>query len=168
MRDHLADMAAALKTTAADLPQRVASLLAEKRTLQRDISAMRQKLADGGQSNQTDVDQKMVANTAFIAKSLHDMPPQELKPLVDRLKNKIGTGVVAVVGINGAKASIVVGVTDNIMEKFDAVALVKAAAIAMGGKGGGGRPDMAQAGGSDIEKVADAFRAIEARMQESQ
>ena len=166
--NHLADMAAALKTTAADVPQRVASLLAEKRTLQRVISAMRQKLADGGQSNQTDVDQKMVANTAFIAKSLHDMPPQELKPLVDRLKNKIGTGVVAVVGINGAKASIVVGVTDNIMEKFDAVALVKAAAIAMGGKGGGGRPDMAQAGGSDIEKVADAFRAIEARMQESQ
>ena len=107
---------------------------------------------------------KEVAGIKFASRVLEDVPPKELKPLADQLKKDVGTGVVAVVAVNEGKASLVVGVTDDLKDRYDAVALVKVGAEAIGGKGGGGRPDMAQAGGPDGAAAPKAIEAIEAAL----
>ncbi len=89
------------------------------------------------------------------------MAPKDLKGLADEAKAKIGSGVVAFVAVADGKASLVVGVTDDLTKRVSAVDLVRLGAEALGGKGGGGRPDMAQAGGPDGAKAADALAAIE-------
>ncbi|HAT35190.1 MAG TPA: alanine--tRNA ligase, partial [Rhodospirillaceae bacterium] len=95
------------------------------------------------------------------------IPAKELKPLVDTLKQQIGSGVVAVAAVDGTKASLVVGVTDDLTDRVDAVTLVRAGAPAIGGKGGGGRPDMAQTGGPEGAGAAQALNDIEAALSES-
>eukprot|EP00752_Nemacystus_decipiens_P000626 g626.t1 len=104
---------------------------------------------------------KLRANHSFASRVLQDVPPKELKPLADQLKKDVGSGVVAVVAVNEGKASLVVGVTDDLKERYDAVSLVRVGAEAIGGKGGGGRPDMAQAGGPDGAAADQAVAAIE-------
>jgi alanyl-tRNA synthetase len=103
----------------------------------------------------------MVNGTAFMARCLDGLPAKQLRGLVDDAKAQIGSGVVVFIGIDGDKAGIAVGVTDDLTEKFNAVTLVQAGSEAMGGKGGGGRPDMAQAGGADVSAADDAIAAIE-------
>ena len=88
------------------------------------------------------------------------MPARELKPMVDDLKKKIGSGIVALVAIDEGKASVVVGVTDDLTGRFNAVDFVRMAVAELGGKGGGGRPDMAQGGGPDASKADAALAAI--------
>ncbi len=90
--------------------------------------------------------------------------PKDLKGLADEAKAKIGSGVVAFVAVADGKASLVVGVTDDLKDRINAVDLVKAGAAAVGGKGGGGRPDMAQAGGPEGHRAAEALSAIEERL----
>jgi len=92
------------------------------------------------------------------------MPAGDLKPLADDLKSKLGSGVIALVAVNEGKASLVVAVTDDLTKKFSAVDLVKIGAEALGGKGGGGRADMAQAGGPDGARAGDAVKAIESKL----
>ena len=95
------------------------------------------------------------------------MPAKDLKGLADELKEQVGSGVVALVSVTGGKVSLVVGVTDDLTDRIDAVELVRAGAAAVGGKGGGGRPDMAQAGGPDGARGAEALAAIETALGEA-
>ncbi len=153
-----------LKSTPQDVEQRVSSLLSERKSLERELSTLRRKLAAQG-NNQSSSDKSSSVNEIngikFISRSLKDVPAKELKPLVDQLKSDIGSGIITVCANNDGKASIVVGVTNDLTNNFNAVDLVRIGSQAMGGKGGGGRPDMAQAGGPDGSLINQAIKAIE-------
>ena len=159
----LAETAAALRTASADVPARVSALLDERRKLEREISDLRQKLAAGGGAAEPE-STKEIAGVKLATRKLDGVPAKELRPLVDTLKRRIKSGVVAVVAVNEGKASLVVGVTGDLVDRFDAVQLVRAGSAAIGGKGGGGRPDMAQAGGPDGAAAEAALSAIENAM----
>ncbi len=165
--DHLAgqdalvkEAAAMLKIGAAELPARVAALAEERKKLEREVSELTRKLAAGGGSS-SGADAKDVAGIKFASRVLDGVAAKELKPLADQMKSQLGSGIVALVAVNDGKASLVVGVTEDLTERFDAVTLVRAGSEAIGGKGGGGRPDMAQAGGPDGSAAAKAVEAIE-------
>lgn len=153
-----------LKTSPADVPERVQALLDERKKLEREISDLRKKLATGGASGAND-DIKEINGVKFIGKVLADFPAKDLKPMTDDLKKKIGSGVVALVATNDGKASIVVGVTDDLTGTINAVDLVKTGAQALDGKGGGGRADMAQAGGPNADAANDAVSVIEKALE---
>jgi alanyl-tRNA synthetase len=133
----------------------------DRRRLERETSDLRQKIAVGGGGGDAAPDIKQIAGIAMAARILHDIPAKELKPLTDSLKTQIGSGVVAVVSVSDGKASIVVGVTDDLTGQLSAVDLVRIGSVALGGKGGGGRPDMAQAGGPNGDAAEQAVAAIE-------
>lgn len=160
----LNETATALRVAPGDLPGRVASLIDERRKLEREVSDLRQKLAAGGGGAAAAPEAKEIAGVRLATRKLDGVPAKELKPLVDTLKQQIKSGVVAVVAVNDGKASLVVGVTGDLTGRFDAVDLVRAGSAAIGGKGGGGRPDMAQAGGPDGASAEAALAAIEAAM----
>ena len=139
----LREAAAALRTTPAELPARVANLVEERRRLERELSETRRALANAGPSARPA--EKRIGDVAFDGRVVDGVPGRELKSLADDLKRRIGSGVVAVVSRADGKAAIVVGVTPDLTGRFDAVELVRLGAEALGGKGGGGRADMAQA-----------------------
>ena len=155
----LAEAAAVLKVAPADLPSRIGTLVEERRRLEREISDLRRRAAQGAGTGGPDV--KDVSGIRLAGTVLADVPAKELKPMADDLKKRIGSGVVALVGVAEGKASLVVGVTDDLSGRISAVDLVRAGAAAVGGKGGGGRPDLAQAGGPDGAQAAEALVAIE-------
>jgi len=168
--DHLADeesrlveSAALLKSAPADVPQRIAALLEERRRMERELSELRRKLAAGG--GQGGGELRRVSGIGFAPRVLQGVPAKDLKPLADDLKAQIGSGVVALIAANDGKASIVVAVTDDLTARISAVDLVRLGSAALGGKGGGGRPDMAQAGGPDAERAEAAIAAIEQALQ---
>jgi alanyl-tRNA synthetase len=163
----LRDAAAALKVSPDQLPGRLSALLDERRRLERETGELRRKLASGGGGAANDEDVREVAGLKFAAKVLDGIPAKDLKPLADELKKRIGSGVVVLVAVNDGKASLVVGVTDDATGKASAVDLVKIGSVALGGKGGGGRPDMAQAGGPDGAAAPKAIEAIEAALAAS-
>jgi alanyl-tRNA synthetase len=158
----LREAATALRATPAELPARVVSLVEERRRLERELAEMRRQLATRGSGPAEAQAAKEVGGVKFVGRVVDEVPARELKPLVDDLKKEVGSGVVAVVSRDGGKASIVVGVTEDLSGRVSAVDLVRAAAAAVGGKGGGGRPDMAQAGGPDAALAPAALSAIEA------
>jgi alanyl-tRNA synthetase len=159
----LAEAAAELRTSAEEVPGRVAGLLEERKKLEREISDLRRKLATGGggaDAGGSDAGVTEISGLKFAARRLDGIPAKELKPMADEIKKRIGTGVVAIVSVDEGKASLVVGVTADATDRVDAVDLVRVGSAALGGKGGGGRPDMAQAGGPDgaaAEKALDAI-----------
>ncbi len=157
--DLLAKTAESLKTSVADIPARVQALIDERKKLERELSDMRKKLAAGGASG--DNGAKNINGVSFVGRVLSDIPAKELKGMADEIKKQIGSGVVALICTDNGKVSIVVGVTDDLTAKINAVDLVRLGAAAADGKGGGGRPDMAQAGGSDASKVAEVLAVIE-------
>jgi alanyl-tRNA synthetase len=162
----LRDAAAALKVSPDELPARLSALIDERKRLDREMGELRRKLAaGGGTANGEDV--REVAGLKFAARVLEGIPAKDLKPLADELKKRIGSGVVVLVAVNDGKASLVVGVTDDATGKASAVELVKVGSEALGGKGGGGRPDMAQAGGPDGAAAPKAIAAIEAALAAS-
>jgi len=151
-----------LKTTPADLPDRIGALLEERKKLERDLSQARQALALGGGGAKGDDDGgKDVGGIAYSGRRMDDVPAKELRGMVDAAKQKLGSGVVAFIAVNEGKAALTVGVTDDLTDRFSAVDLVRAGSAAVGGKGGGGRPDMAQAGGPDGDAADAALTAIE-------
>ena len=157
--------AEALKTTPATVTERVQALLDERKKLEREVSELRRQLAaaggGGANSNDQSAEARDVGGVAYIGRVLADLPAKELKPLADTMKQKLGSGVVALVAVSEGKASVVVGVTDDLTGKVSAVDLVRVASDAVGGKGGGGRPDMAQAGGPDGAAAEAALSAVE-------
>jgi alanyl-tRNA synthetase len=190
-RANLNSLARLTKATAADLrvpiddvQNRVLTLLDERKRLERELSDAKKKLAIGGDGGAaagggdgtfarssgfiegtvvTGV--RQVGGTSLFARTVKDFDLKDLRSLADEGKKKVGSGVVAIVGISpDGKAGIVVGVTDDLVKRFNAVDLVRKGAEALGGKGGGGRPDMAQAGGPDASKADAALAAIEAAL----
>jgi alanyl-tRNA synthetase len=153
-----------LRTSVEDVPARIASLMDERKKLERDLSDARKKLAMGGgaTSNGGGAGVREVGNVKLLARAVEGVETKDLKSLVDDGKKQIGSGVVAIVGVTeDGKAGIVVGVTADLTSRFNAVDLVRKGSEALGGKGGGGRPDMAQAGGPDGAKANAALSAIE-------
>jgi alanyl-tRNA synthetase len=155
----LREAAAALRTTPSELPARIVNLVEERRRLERELSEARRALANAGPSTRSA--EKRIGDIAFDGRVVDGVPGRELKSLADDLKRRIGSGVVAAVSRADGKAAIVVGVTDDLTGRFDAVELVRLAAEALGGKGGGGRADMAQAGGPDASRAEAALAAVE-------
>jgi len=163
----LRQAADAIKAAPAELPARLAALLDERKRLERELSDARRAAALGGGGRQAaDGAAKDVAGVKFAARALDNVPAKELKSLADDLKKELGSGVVALVAREEGKASIVVGVTPDLTARFDAVELVRLGAAALGGKGGGGRPDMAQAGGPDPSQAEAALAAVERALAE--
>jgi len=158
--------AAELKTTLDDMPARVAALIEERKKLERDLAEARKKLAMGGSGGAGAAsDIRTVGNVRFLGRAVQGIEMRDLKSLADDGKKQVGQGVVAIVGVtDDGKAGVVVGVTPDLTSRFSAVDLVRVASEALGGKGGGGRPDMAQAGGPDGAKADQALAAIERAM----
>ncbi len=174
-RTHLAAQDSALRQAAdllrvhpSEVPSRLASLLEERKKLERELAEAKKKIALGsggnGQANAESPVRTVGAVTMF-ARTVHGIQPKDLRSLVDDGKRQIKSGIVAIVGVTEeGKAGIVVGVTDDLTAKYNAVDLVKAGAAALGGQGGGGRPDMAQAGGPDGASAEAALNAIADRL----
>jgi alanyl-tRNA synthetase len=160
--DVLSQAAAALKAAPADLAARIDALLDDRKRLERELTELRHKMATGGAGEGPEA--REVGGVAFASRLLADVPPRDLKPMADALKTRVGSGVVALISVNQGKASLVVGVTDDLTGRVSAVDLVRAGSAAVGGKGGGGRPDMAQAGGPDGAAAEAALTAIEAQL----
>ena len=155
---HLSEAAAALRTSPAELPDRVAALLEDRRKLERQVTELQKKLATGG----TAAEIEDIAGVKFSGRNLGEVPPRDLKGIAEAIGKQMESGVVALVSTAEGKASIVVGVSPDLTARFNAVELVRAAAAAVGGKGGGGRPDMAQAGGPDGAQADAALAAVRA------
>ena len=155
--------AASLKTIPGELPSRISSLVEERKRLEREVTELRRQLASGGGAGGRPA-AKEIGGVKFGSRIVDDVPGRELKQLADDLKKDVGSGIVAVVSRVDGKASIVVGVTEDVIARFNAVDLVRIGAEAMGGKGGGGRADMAQAGGPDAGRAEAALAAIEAAL----
>jgi alanyl-tRNA synthetase len=154
----------AMKAPIEELPERIASLLDERKKLEREVSELRRQVALGGSgssSGQGAETPKQINGVNFVSRILTDIPAKDLKPMADAFKAQVKSGVVALVSSFEGKVSLVVAVTEDLTKKLSAVELVKLGAEAIGGKGGGGRADMAQAGGSDVAKMPDAISAIE-------
>ena len=162
----LNEAADALNVPPAGLPERVKSLVEERKRLESELSELRRKLATGGGAA-NDSNSKDIAGIKFIRRELDGVPPRELKAMADDLKTQVGSGIVSIAAAADGKASLVVAVTDDLVDQHDAVALVRVGSAVLGGKGGGGRPDMAQAGGPDGSKLAEANDAIEAALANS-
>jgi len=160
-----------LRTTLDDMPARIASLMEERKKLERDLSDARKKLAMGGGASASNgsaasaAGVREVGNVKLLARSVEGIEMKDLKSLADDGKKQLGSGVVAIVGITeDGKAGVVVGVTSDLTSRYNAVELARVASQVLGGKGGGGRPDMAQAGGPDGAKAGAALSAIEKAM----
>jgi len=159
--------AAELKVPLEEMPGRIGTLLDDRKKLERDLSEAKKKLAmgGGGKADGDAADVRQVNGVKLLARAVTGIELKDLRSLADEGKRQVGSGVVAIVATAAdGKAGIVVGVTDDLTKRFNAVELVKKGAEALGGKGGGGRPDMAQAGGPDGSKAEDALKAIEAAL----
>jgi alanyl-tRNA synthetase len=158
--------ASELRVPIEDAPGRITALLDERKRLERELTDARKKLAMGGGGSGDGADGvRTVGDVKLMARSVEGIDLKDLRSLADEGKKKVGSGVVAIVGVTGdGKAGIVVGVTPDLTDRFNAVDLVKKGAEVLGGKGGGGRPDMAQAGGPDASKADAALAAIEAAL----
>ena len=160
----LAAMAGLLKVPPAEAPERLAALIEDRRRLERELAEARRKLAMGGGASGEDPVRE-VAGIKLMARAVQGVEMRDLKSLADEGKKRLGSGIVAIVGVApDGKAGLVVGVTDDLTERFDAVALVRAGSERLGGKGGGGRRDMAQAGGPDGAGAEAALDAIQAAL----
>ncbi len=156
-------LATTLKAQPGEVLSRVEALVDERRKLERELTEAKKKLALSGGSAGGDDGLREVAGVKYLGKAVTGVEPKDLKSLADEGKKSLGSGVVTFVGVSAdGKASAVVAVTDDLTGRFSAVDLVRRASEALGGKGGGGRPDMAQAGGPDGSKAADAIEAVAA------
>jgi alanyl-tRNA synthetase len=162
----LAEVAAALKVQPGEAAERVRGLLDERRALQNELAQLRRELAlaggAGGGAAAPVAELREVGGVPFLAQVLRGISGKDLPPLIDEHKARIGSGAILLIADTGGKAAVAAGVTDDLTARISAVDLVKAAAAALGGRGGGGRPDLAQAGGASAENAADAIRAAEA------
>jgi len=160
----LREAAAALKAAPQELPARIAALVEERKRLERELSVARRSAARGGGAAAGE-GAKEVGGIRYAARRLEDVPAKELKSMADDLKRQIGSGVVAIAAVSDGKASLVVAVTDDLTDRYDAVEFVRVGSEKLGGKGGGGRRDMAQAGGPDAAQAEAALAAIEAALE---
>ena len=152
--------AAALKSSPDEVPARVAALLEERRRLERELAEAKRALAMGGGTSAEAKGPEQIGGHGFIGQVIDGLDPKGLRGLVDDAKKRVASGVVALVAVNDGRATVAVGVTDDLVGHRNAVELVRAAVAALGGQGGGGRPDMAQGGGPDGSKAQPALEAV--------
>mgnify|MGYP001195831506 FL=1 len=162
--DALKGAASLLRTTPDEVETRVAALLDERRKLERELAEAKKALALGGGGAATGPADEDVGGVKFSGQVLNGLDPKELRGLLDQAKQRLGSGVAVIVAVNDGRASIAAAVTDDLTEKVSAVDLVRAGVEALGGKGGGGRADMAQGGGPDGDKAADAIAAVKSAL----
>jgi alanyl-tRNA synthetase len=156
----------ALKTTPAEVNARIEALLDERRKLERELAEARRKLAMGGGASGADEGITAIDGFKLMARVLKGVDAKDLKSLADGGKKAIGSGVVALVAVaEDGKGAIVVAVTDDLVSRYNAIDLVRIGSAALGGKGGGGRPDMAQAGGPDGAKAEAALAAVRSALE---
>ncbi|MES1200680.1 MAG: alanine--tRNA ligase [Pseudomonadota bacterium] len=158
-------VASNLKAPLAELPDRVAQLQDERKKLERELGETKKRLALAGGGGAAPAGPEQVAGISVLARVLDGVPAKDLRGLVDEGKKSLGSGVIAYVGVDEGKAALAVGVTDDLKGKVSAVDLVRAGVAAVGGQGGGGRPDMAQGGGPDGAKAPEALAAIRAALE---
>ena len=157
----LREAAAALKSAPDEVPARIAALVEERRRLERELADAKKALAMGGGAAKSDAaTPEEVNGHKFIGQVVEGLDPKSLRSTVDMMKQRVGSGIAALVAINEGRASVAVGVTDDLAGQVSAVDLVKAAVATLGGQGGGGRPDMAQGGGPDGSKAQEAIEAV--------
>jgi alanyl-tRNA synthetase len=157
----LREAAAALKSAPDEVPARIAALIEERRRLERELADAKKALAMGGGAAKSDAaTPEEVNGHKFIGQVVEGLDPKSLRSTVDTMKQRVGSGIAALVAVNEGRASVAVGVTDDLASQVSAVDLVKAAVATLGGQGGGGRPDMAQGGGPDGSKAKEAIEAV--------
>ena len=162
----LRETAASLKASPEEVPARVAALIDDRRRLERELADAKKALAMGGGSKAEAQGPEQIGGMAFIGQVVEGLDPKGLRGLVDEAKQRLGSGVVTLVAVNDGRATVAVGVTDDITGSRSAVDLLRKAVEAVGGQGGGGRPDMAQGGGPDGAKAAAAIAAVKAALGE--
>ena len=155
-----------LKITPSAVGEKIDQLLDERKSLEREVQSLRQRLATsgGGETQKPE----MINGVAFFKRHLKDIPPQDLKSIVDQLREEYKSGVFAVVSESEGKVSLVIGVSPDLLSKFDAVDLIRKVVPSIGGKGGGGRPDLAQAGGPDAGGIEGLFKELVAEIRLSE
>ena len=158
--EKLREAAAALRSTPDEVPARVVSLIEERRRLERELADAKRALAMGGGVSGPAAGPEQVSGVAFIGQVLDGFEAKGLRSAVDEAKARLGSGVAVLVAVNDGRASVAVGVTNDLTSTHNAVELLRRAVVALGGQGGGGRPDMAQGGGPDGTKAADAVAAV--------
>lgn len=158
--ERLREAAAALKASPDEVPARVAALVEERRKLERELAEAKKALALGGGGAAAPAGPEAIGGVNFVGQVIEGLDPKALRGAVDEAKARIGSGVVALVAVNEGRASVAVGVTGDLVAARSAVDLVKRAVEALGGQGGGGRPDMAQGGGPEGSKAAEALDAV--------
>ncbi|MGQ0589090.1 MAG: alanine--tRNA ligase [Sphingosinicella sp.] len=164
--ERLKEAAAALRAAPDEVPARVAALVEERRRLERELAEAKKALALGGGGKAAAAGPEQVGGHGFIGQVLDGLDPKALRSLVDEAKARVGSGVVALVAVNDGRATVAVGVTDDLTPSRNAVDLVRRAVEAVGGQGGGGRPDMAQGGGPDGGQAQAALDAVKAALAE--
>jgi alanyl-tRNA synthetase len=165
--DRLKEAAAALKSSPEEVPARVATLIEERRRLERELAEAKQALAMApptGAASGPAVE--TIGGHGFVGQVLQGMDPKGLRSVIDQKKKDVGSGVVALIAVNDGRASVAVGVTDDLTSRRNAVELVRRAVAELGGQGGGGRPDMAQGGGPDGGKAEQALNAVREALAE--
>ena len=155
----LLSAADALKTSADELPARVSALLDDRKRLEKELIEAKKSLAMGG-GGTSSAEPETIGTVKFLGQVAQDLDPKSLRGLIDETKARLGSGIAAIVAVNEGRASVAVGMTDDVATDHDSVTLVRVAVEALGGKGGGGRPDMAQGGGPDGDKAEEALAAI--------
>jgi alanyl-tRNA synthetase len=158
--EKLREAASALKASPDEVPARVAALVENARKLERELAEAKKALAMGDGAKAGAAGPEQVGGHAFLGQVVEGLDPKELRGEVDGMKQRLGSGIAALVAVNDGRASVAVGVTDDLAGQVSAVELVKAAVAALGGQGGGGRPDMAQGGGPDGHKASEALQAV--------
>jgi len=167
--DKLREAAATLKSAPDEVPARVAALVEDRRRLERELADAKRALAlngagGGGQGGPAGPEQ--VGGTNFIGQVLDGFDAKGLRGAVDEARQRLGSGVAVLVAVNDGRASVAVGVTPDLVASHNAVDLLRRAVSVLGGQGGGGRPDMAQGGGPDADKAAEAVAAVRAALAE--
>jgi alanyl-tRNA synthetase len=147
-----------LKVTPILVSEKVSQLLEERKTLERETQTLRQRLATSG-GGET-VKPQMIGDVALYKRHLKDIPPQDLKSILDELKSGGKSGIFAVVSEGEGKVSFVIGVSSDLLPRYNAVDLIRKVVAHVGGKGGGGRPDLAQAGGPNQEGIEELFKEL--------
>ncbi len=159
------EAASAMRAAPAELPERIAQLMEERKKLERDLSEARRQIAMGGGGGGAPAETVEINGAKYMGRAVEGVDPKDLRSLVDQAKQQVGSGVIAFATATEGKAALVVGVTEDLAKRFNAVELLKKGVEAVGGKGGGGRPDMAQGGGPDGAKLQAALDAIAAAMK---
>ncbi len=158
----LKSAASEIRATPEEVPARIAALLSERKALEKELADAKKALALAGDAGSAAIADEEIAGVKFSGQVLDGLSPKELRPLLDEAKQRLGSGIAAAVAVNDGKAAFAVAVTDDLTERFSAVDLVRVGVETLGGKGGGGRPDMAQGGGPDGSKGEEAIAAVRA------